>query len=77
MLSELLTSRRAAAGFTQECASKVLGVSRQAVLAWERGKALPTADRWAAIAALYGTTFEEIAAAAAMDAGRKPTAALA
>ena len=43
-------------------AASALGVSKQAVNAWERGKNLPRADMLMKTAALYGCTADDLLA---------------
>ena len=62
-MSELLPglrARRKAAGLTVEDLAAALGCRHQAVSAWERGEALPTADRLPEIARALGCTIDEL-----------------
>ena len=59
-LGEVLKRHRAACKMTQEFVAESLGVSRQAVSKWESGKADPSTSNLIALAALFGTTAEEL-----------------
>lgn len=49
---------RLKAGLTQQDVASILGIKQVSVLAWEKGKALPRADKLPEIAALYQTTVD-------------------
>lgn len=55
-----LRARRKAAGLTQEDLAAALGCTRQAVVAWERGDVLPTADRLPQLAKALGCSIDEL-----------------
>lgn len=62
-MSEVLPgirARRKAAGLTIEALAKELGVSLQAVGAWECGVALPSAARLPEIAAVLGCSIDDL-----------------
>ena len=59
-LGEVLKRHRAACKMTQEFVAESLGVSRQAVSKWEIGKSDPSTSNLIALAALFGTTAEEL-----------------
>ena len=59
-LGEVLKRHRAACKMTQEFVAESLGVSRQAVSKWESGKSDPSTSNLIALAALFGTTAEEL-----------------
>lgn len=59
-LGEVLKRHRAACKMTQEFVAESLGVSRQAVSKWESGKSDPSTSNLIALAALFGTTSEEL-----------------
>lgn len=52
--------RRKAAGLTTEELGRRVGVSAQAVGAWERGTALPSADRLPEIARALGCRIDDL-----------------
>ena len=49
---------RKCAGFTQVEAADALGVTQEAICAWESGKAMPMARRMPEVAKLYGCKLE-------------------
>lgn len=53
---------RIRAGLTAAQAAEALGVSREAVFSWERGKYSPEAKRLPQIAGLYRCTVDELLA---------------
>ncbi len=55
-----LRARRKAAGLTQEDLAAAMGCTRQAVVAWERGDVLPTADRLPQLAKALGCTIDQL-----------------
>lgn len=55
-----LRARRKAAGLTQEDLAAALGCTRQAVVAWERGDVLPTADRLPQLAKALGCSIDDL-----------------
>ena len=59
-LGEVLKRHRAACKMTQEFVAESLDVSRQAVSKWESGKSDPSTSNLIALAALFGTTAEEL-----------------
>ena len=59
-LGEVLKRHRAACKMTQDFVAESLGVSRQAVSKWESGKSDPSTSNLIALAALFGTTAEEL-----------------
>ena len=59
-LGEVLKRHRAACKMTQEFVAESLGVSRQAVSKWESGKSDPSTSNLISLAALFGTTAEEL-----------------
>ena len=59
-LGEVLKRHRAACKMTQEFVAESLGVSRQAVSKLESGKSDPSTSNLIALAALFGTTAEEL-----------------
>lgn len=59
-LGEVLKNHRTACKMTQEFVAESLGVSRQAVSKWESGRSDPSTTNLMALAALFGTTAEEL-----------------
>ena len=59
-LGEVLKQHREECKMTQEFVAESLGVSRQAVSKWESGKSDPSTSNLIALAALFGTTAEEL-----------------
>ena len=59
-LGEVLKNHRTACKMTQEFVAESLGVSRHAVSKWESGKSDPSTTNLMALAALFGTTAEEL-----------------
>lgn len=55
-----LRAARVNAEMTQAQAGKALGVSAHAILNWETGKAIPSADKAQALASLYGLNMDDI-----------------
>ena len=60
VIAERLISLRKKAGLSQSAVADLLAVTRQAVSKWESGKASPSLEAYAALAALYKTTIEAI-----------------
>lgn len=59
-LGEVLKKHRTACKMTQEFVAESLGVSRQAVSKWESGRSDPSTTNLMALAALFGTTAEDL-----------------
>lgn len=62
-MSEVLPgirARRKAAGLTLTDVAERLGVTQQAIGRWERGEALPSADRLPDLAAALGCSIDEL-----------------
>lgn len=57
---EIIQTRRAALGLSQERLAELVGVSRQAVSKWEVGDALPDTDRLFPLACALGITVDEL-----------------
>lgn len=55
-----LLTLRVSAGLSQEFLARQLGVSRQTIIDWERGKYVPNAIKAIQIAKFFGTTVEEL-----------------
>lgn len=53
-----LKAYRKELGLTQEQAAEMLGVSRQAVVNWERGETLPDIENVIKLADIYGVTVD-------------------
>ena len=60
MFSEKLKLLRKSAGLSQEALAERLNVSRQAVTKWETDAGLPETENLIAIAALFGTTIDDL-----------------
>ena len=60
ILAAKITEERKKNGWSQEELANRLGVSRQAVSKWECGKSDPSTSNLIALAALFGTTAEEL-----------------
>lgn len=56
----LFAKRRIEANLMQEEAGAALGVDRSTVAKWETGKAMPRADKFPAIAKLYGCSVGDL-----------------
>lgn len=63
---------RKKSGFTQEQVAEKIGVSRQAVLKWESGDALPDIDNIIALANLYEVTVDSLVRNVAAYGGAIP-----
>lgn len=59
-LGEVLKQHRVACKMTQEFVAETIGVSRQAVSKWERGKSAPSTANLLALAKLFGVEAEEV-----------------
>lgn len=57
-IGDRLRESRESANMKQDAAAYELGVRRQAVSSWERGKSMPTAEVWMRIAPLYGVSLD-------------------
>lgn len=55
-----LVNARKKAGLTQAQVAKHLGISDAAVTLWEKGKSFPRTEFLPKLAALYGTTVDEL-----------------
>ena len=55
-----LRAARVNAGYTQKEAACLLSVSNKTLSAWEKGTALPKADKIAMICSLYGVTYDNL-----------------
>lgn len=55
-----LKGARVNAGYTQEKAGELLGVTSVTIGSWERGKTYPKIDQVAKIAALYGVGINDL-----------------
>lgn len=51
---------REKSGISQMALAKIVGVSQQAVAAWESGKSYPSSDKLAGIAHTLGCTVDQI-----------------
>ena len=58
IIGERFKACRIQAGLTQQEVASILGIRQVSVLGWEKGKALPRADKLSEIAALYHTTVD-------------------
>lgn len=67
-LAARLTQLRKDKGLTLAAVAEQLGVSKPSVWAWEQGRARPTPERLARIAALYGLSETSLAAGPDLDA---------
>lgn len=59
-LSRALRTHREAAGLSQSQAGEAIGVSQQAISAWERGRDIPDGDNLAAAARAYHVPLESL-----------------
>ena len=57
---QVMQTRRAALGLSQERLAELVGVSRQAVSKWEVGDAMPDTDRLLPLARALGITVDEL-----------------
>ena len=55
-----LLTLRTKAGWSQEFVARQMEVSRQTVMNWENGKAVPMADKAVKLARMFGVTVEEL-----------------
>ena len=55
-----IKAARVNAGYTQKGAAEVLGVSEKTVCNWEKGIAVPTADKFVEMCRLYGVSMDDI-----------------
>ena len=55
-----LKSARKAAGYKIKDVATIMRISESAVCNWEKGKAMPTADKLLPLAKLYGVSVEEL-----------------
>lgn len=60
MLKITLAAARVNAGLTQAQAAKSLKISNKTLNNWERGKAIPKADKIDAICKLYSVAYDNI-----------------
>ena len=60
MFAERIYRKREERGLTQEQVAEQVGVSSWTVADWERGAALPDAEKLEVLAAFYDTTAEEL-----------------
>lgn len=55
-----IKAARVNAGYTQKGAAEVLGVSEKTVCNWEKGIAVPMADKFVEMCRLYGVSMDDI-----------------
>ena len=55
-----IMSARKAAGYKIKDVARILGISSTAICNWEKGKALPTADKLIPLSRLYKVSIEEL-----------------
>ena len=55
-----IKAARVNAGYTQKDAAEVLGVSEKTVCNWEKGIAVPMADKFVEMCRLYGVSMDDI-----------------
>lgn len=55
-----LREARLCMGQTQDAVAAVMGLSRQAISAWERGEAMPTLVEFASLATLLGASSDSL-----------------
>lgn len=60
-LGEKLKTHRANKGLSQEKIAEIVGVSRQAVTKWENDQTAPSSGNLITLAAIYGTSLDELA----------------
>lgn len=60
MINQIFISLRKKAGYTQEQLAEKIGVSRQAVAAWEKGESTPDIAKCIALADLYGISIDDL-----------------
>lgn len=60
VIAARMRERRKALDLDQHEIAAVLKVTQPAVCAWEAATQLPRRDTWAAVAAAYGSTMEEL-----------------
>lgn len=59
-IGEIIKTKRMEQGDTQERLSEAIGVSRQTILNWEKGKTLPDSASLVKIAERYQLSFDEL-----------------
>ena len=59
-MGEIIQTRRAKRGLSQEKLAELVGVSRQAVSKWEVGDAVPDTDKLVPLARALGVTTDEL-----------------
>lgn len=60
VLQITLASARVNAGYTQELASKELGVTKRTLSNWERGVTMPPVHKIDSICELYGVSYDNL-----------------
>ena len=55
-----IKAARVNAGYTQKGAAEVLGVSEKTVCNWDKGIAVPMADKFVEMCRLYGVSMDDI-----------------
>lgn len=55
-----IKAARVNAGYTQKGAAEALGVSEKTVCNWEKGMAVPMADKFVEMCRLYGVSMDDI-----------------
>lgn len=55
-----IKAARVNAGYTQKGAAEALGVSEKTVCNWEKGMAVPMADKFVEMCRLYGVSVDDI-----------------
>ena len=55
-----IKAARVNAGYTQKGAAEALGVSEKTVCNWEKGIAVPMADKFVEMCRLYGVSMDDI-----------------
>ena len=59
-MSWSIKAARVNAGYTQKGAAEALGVSEKTVCNWEKGMAVPMADKFVEMCRLYGVSVDDI-----------------
>lgn len=59
-MSWSIKAARVNAGYTQKGAAEALGVSEKTVCNWEKGSAVPMADKFVEMCRLYGVSMDDI-----------------
>lgn len=55
-----LQAARVNAGYTQDTAAKLLGISKKTLVSWEKGRTFPSAQKIERICEVYGVHYDQL-----------------